>query len=255
MSRIIKYFFIFIFFTTINSLSAQKSDEAVKSDYNSGFIIGFSYGLNFSGGDLNDRFGNNFKIDITPTYYFNNSNISIGIEGSYLFGNNVKESVLSNLLTYDDQIISIDKSLSSLSVSERGFLFGGLASKIFPFNSNKRSGLRIELGAYYLRHWVNMKTEFGIIPQLEGDYKKGYDHLTGGLSFKEFIGYQYLKKDSKINFYAGFEFIQGFTKSLREINYNTGVIDLQSRNDYLFGFKLGWILPIYIENNPDEIYY
>ena len=252
LTRIVTLIFVF---TIFSSLSAQKLEETKIGNLDPGFIIGFSYGVNLPGGDLANRFGQNFKVDITPTYYFYNSNLSIGIEASYIFGTKIKDNPLSNLFSYDDQIISVDNSFASLYLSERGAMLGGLISKIIPLNSNRRSGIRLELGAYAFRHWINYKTELGTIPQLQDEYVKGYDRLTGGFSVKEFIGYQYLKRDNKVSFYAGVEFVQGFTKSLREFNYNLAQYDTNKRKDYLFGFKFGWILPIYISKNPEEIYY
>jgi len=244
-------FFIIFMLLVISSTDAQDT-----KGLNSGFITGFSYGYNIPAGDMGNRFGNNFKIDLTPTYYFYNSNFSIGLEASYIFGSDVKENSLTNLIGFDDYIITNDYGLAAVNFSERGAMLGVLISKIFPFNpNNKRTGIRLEIGTYGFRHWIKFRTEGGYIPQIENDYLKGYDRLTGGLAFKEFVGYQYLKEGSKISFYTGFEFVQGFTKNLREYNYNTAQYDIEKKKDYLFGFKFGWILPLYIEKNPEEIYY
>lgn len=246
--------YIVLFFIPSSLLLAQENKHEQKSE-DAGFITGFSYGYFFPGGDLGKRFGNNFKVDISPKFYFHNSSFSIGLELSYLFGSEVKINPLSNLISYDDQIISIDKTFASLSMDERGYQAGINIGKIISFNGHIRSGLKLELGVNVLRHWIHFQKDYGIIPQLEGEYLKGYDRLTGGISTKEFIGYQYLKRDSRINFYAGFEFIQGYTKSLRKYNYDQAAYDLNDRKDYLFGFKAGWILPLYIVNNPEEIFY
>ena len=246
--------YVALFFLSFSRLLAQETGHETKKE-DAGLITGFSYGYFIPGGDLSSRYGNNFKIDIAPAYYFYNSNFFIGLELSYLFGPEVKINPLSNLITYDEQIISIDKTFAVLSMDERGFQAGINIGKIIPFNNHIRSGLKLELGANVLRHWIHFQNDYAILPQLEGEYLKGYDRLTGGISMKEFIGYQYLKQESRINFYAGFEFIQGFTKSLRKYNYDMAVYDLKERKDYLYGFKIGWILPLYKVNNPEEIYY
>jgi hypothetical protein len=244
-------FFNISFLFLLNFTLAQKA-----KDLNSGFITGFSYGYNTPKGDIEKRFGDNFKIDLTPTYYFSNSNISIGIEASYIFGSNVKENSLTNLISYDNHIVTNDYGFAAVHFSERGAMLGLLISKIVPFNKkNTRSGIRLEMGGYAIRHWIKFRAEGGFIPQIENGYLKGYDRLTGGIALKEFIGYQYLKDGSNISFYTGFEFIQGFTKNLREYSYNSAQYDLVKKKDYLFGFKFGWILPLYIESNPEEIFY
>ena len=243
--------FSFIFFLIIKPIDAQ---ESTNHSLNPGFLFGFSYGYNIPGGDLSSQYGNNFKVDFTPTYYFSESNISIGLEGSYIFGNEVKQNTFSNLLTFDKYIIGTDGNFANIQTSERGVLIGGLVSKVIPFDENIRTGIKIEVGGYMFRHWVNFKIA-GEIPQLESDYLKGYDRLTGGFAVKEFIGYQHLKESSKISFYAGFEFYQGFTRSLRGYNYDKAAVDNFNRKDLLYGLKIGWILPLYVVKNPEEIYY
>ena len=245
---------LIILFWGINSIIAQESPKN-GANLNPGFIIGFSYGYGFPDGNLKTRFGNNFNIGISPHFYFNNSNFYAGLDASYLFGTDVKTNPLTNLTDINGQLISVDRSYASLTLDERGFLVGLNIGKIIPFNQNKRSGLKVQAGGYIFRHWIHFQKDFGILPQLEGEYLKGYDRLTGGITLNEFIGYQYLKKNSKINFYIGLDMYQGFTKSLRKYNYDLADYDLDNRNDILWGIKAGWILPIYIENHPEEIYY
>ncbi len=243
---------LFLFFLTdFASLNAQNNKEP---KLNPGFIIGFSYGYDIPAGDMVKLYGNNFKIDITPTYYFKGSNIAIGLDLSYLFNGEVKQNTFLNLLAFDNHIIGVDGSFANIQTSARGMIAGALVSKIIPFNINLRSGIKIEAGTYMFRHWTNFKI-IGEIPQLKSDYLKGYDRLTGGFALKEFIGYQHLEEGSKINFYAGFELYQAFTKNLRGFNYDTAQIDNTRKHDYLFGVKIGWILPLYIDKNPEEIYY
>ncbi len=253
MQKIYTFSAVIFFLLLLNfaPLSAQNNKEP---KLNPGFIIGFSYGYEMPAGDIAKLYGSNFKVDITPSYYFKKSNIAVGLELSYLFGGKVKQNTFLNLLTFDNHIIGMEGSFANIQTSGRGVIAGALVSKILPFNKNLRSGIRIEAGAYMIRHWINFKI-VGEIPQLKSEYLKGYDRLTGGFALKEFIGYQYLEEDSKINFYAGFELYQAFTKNLRGFNYDTAQIDDSPKHDYLFGVKIGWILPLYIDKNPEEIYY
>jgi hypothetical protein len=94
-----------------------------------------------------------------------------------------------------------------------------------------------------------------VVSSLAGDYKKGYDRLTNGLAITEFIGYQHFAKNRLINFYAGIELTQGFTQNRRDYNFDTFERDDAKRFDGLVGFKLGWVLPFYLSDNPDEIFY
>ncbi len=231
-----------------------KTGNSVKND--PGFINIISYGLDLPAGNMQESFGYNFRFGVAPTYYFANSNFSIGISADYIFGYKVKINPVSNLQTYDEQIFNSSPGISAFNMSERGFVAGAFISKVLAFDSdNLRTGIRIDLGPYFFSHWIHFKDDLGSIPQLEGDYRKGYDRLTGGFALKEFIGYQHLSQRSKVSFNAGFEFFQGFTKSIRIQNYNTASTDNDKKIDLLFGIKIGWILPIYIEKNPEEIYY
>lgn len=247
-------FFYLLFVLFYFQLSGQ--DKTKDTEQNPGFISIFSYGYDLSAGNMNEDFGNNFRFGVLPTFYFYNSNFSIGLKFDYIFGYNVKKNTIGNLLTYDNQIINTESSLSSLNISERGFYSGIVFSKIFAFDkNNKRTGLRCDFSLGYMSHWIRYNDELGKITQLSGDYLKGYDRKSGGFTISEFIGYQMLHQKSKINFVAGIDFIQGFTKNLRLYDYYDNSVENLKRKDLLFGFRLGWILPLYIEKNPEEIFY
>lgn len=242
---------IFIF-----RLSGQEDSITLSVKTNPGFINIFSYGVDVPAGSIVEEYGLNLRFGMSTSFYFQNSNISIGISGDYLLGQKVKNDPIAKLKTSDGYVISSGGLFPSLKISQRGLLFGAYVSKIIPFKPDKpRTGIRFDLGCYYLGYWINYNDEQGIIPQLEGEYKKGYDRMTGGFGIKEFIGYQYLDQKSKISFIAGFEFIQAWTKNLRYHIYDTATTDATRNFDMLFGVKAGWILPIYIEKNSDEIYY
>jgi hypothetical protein len=237
-------------------LQAQQETEILPVKTNPGFINIFSYGVDLPAGDLADKYGLNLRFGASTSYYFANSNISIGISGDYLLGQKVKNDPVSNLRTSDGYVVSTGGLQNSLKMSQRGLVFGAYLSKIFPLKPDKiRTGIRLDIGCYYLGHWTHFNDEFGVVPQLVGEYKKGYDKMSGGFALKEFIGYQYLDQKSRISFIAGFEFFQAQTKNLRYHNYDTATNDISKNFDMLFGVKAGWILPIYIEKNPQEIYY
>ena len=89
---------------------------------------------------------------------------------------------------------------------------------------------------------------------LSGDYKKGYDRLTNGLTLKQFIGYQHLDPNLRLNFFAGFEFLEGFTRSRRDFDFDTRRKDQTDRLDLLWGFRVGLVLPFYFSGDRDIFY-
>ena len=91
--------------------------------------------------------------------------------------------------------------------------------------------------------------------QLTEEMEKGYDRLSTGFSLNQFIGYQYFGKTRLINFFAGIEGIQAFTKNRRGYNYDTQKVDTKERFDSMYGIKVGWIIPFYKKTTQEFYYY
>jgi hypothetical protein len=215
-------------------------------------------GLHFSGQlafqDLATRYGNTANVGI-PFLYKTSKNWLIGIEGNYFFGTKInEENHLSNLKNSEGVITANDGAPGRLRLTERGLNFYLTIGKILPFfNVNKNCGPLVWAGAGYMQHKINIYDIGKNIPQLSGDLINGYDRLTGGFSFTGFLGYLYLSKNKLANFYAGFEFNYGFTKSLRVYQFDTMKKDNFNRQDTQLGFRVGWILPLY--KRIKEFYY
>jgi hypothetical protein len=210
----------------------------------SGVMINMSYAAQLPGGDLAKRFGFNSNVQLGVYYKFN-SNWIIGIEGATIFGNVMRETgMLDSIATKDLNLIANDGNYSQVKYFERGYDIQITGGKVFPLSKkNLNSGLVVTLSAGYLRHHIRIETPSDWTPQASGDYLQGYDRLTAGVCVTEFAGYQYISKNRLFNFFAGFEFTQGFTKSLR---YDFDIMSKNTslRSDLLNGIRVGWILPI-----------
>jgi hypothetical protein len=101
------------------------------------------------------------------------------------------------------------------------------------------------IGAGLLQHKIRIEVQDNNVPQLDGDYRKGYDRLTNGLALTEFVGYLHCGNNRLINFFAGIELTQAFTKSRRDWDFSTMRKDDSNRMDLLFGIKVGWFFPMY----------
>jgi hypothetical protein len=110
------------------------------------------------------------------------------------------------------------------------------------------------LGVGYLQHKIKIDYRDGTVYQLSEEMRKGYDRLHTGIATRQFIGYQYFGKRNLMNFYGGFEFNQGFTKNRREFNYDTRSFDKERKFDFLYGFKVGWVIP-FRSRETEEFYY
>ena len=255
MHRYYLLLFLALLFCSNTHLLAQVEYD---SDTNSGGVLlaGLTYGGHIPGGDLADRFGKAFDLGLGIDYISKNNWI-FGLEGLLLFGQEVKEDVLASLRTPDGGIIGNTRSYANVELRERGLYFGAVVGRLISLSStNKRSGIRLTLGGGLLQHKIRIQDDpQSFVPQLDDEYKKGYDRLSNGLAFTEYIGYQLLSNNRLINFHAGFEFRQAFTKSRRDFNFDTRMKEEDNRLDLTFGFKVGWFLPFYIGQPTETIYY
>ena len=103
-----------------------------------------------------------------------------------------------------------------------------------------------------MMHWIRFQDDSQSVPQLNGLYKAGYDRLSGGFGLSQFIGYETLALNGRINLIAGFELLEGFTSNLRSINYDTQTKDDRSRFDMTSGLRIGLILPFYKYTSGEE---
>jgi len=246
---ILSLFCIFLISVTFGQLNVNDSTLHVPMFY-------ASYAVQFPRGDLADRYGINSNIG-GGFKWKTDHNWLFGADFSFIFGNAVKNEgqYLTNLKTESGNIIDLSGGFAAYSLMERGYFVSMNIGKLIPVLSpNPNSGILIQASAGYFQHKLRIEVLQNAAPQLRGDYKKGYDRLTGGFGINEFIGYMYLSNSRLVNFYAGFEFTQAWTQPYRDVYFDTRKPDpLQNRVDLLNGFKVGWIIPIF-ERQPEKFY-
>lgn len=215
--------------------------------------------VQFPVGQLSDRFGLNFHLGATILYKHRKSWLW-GVSGAFMFGEVVNEpALLSPLIPVFDE----EGQLPAIALGMRGFNVMGQFGKILPVfkKPNRNSGITLMLGMGFIQHYIYMEARGGLTPQMEGDYIKGYDRLTNGFCSSQFIGYTFLGNKRTINFYIGFEMIEGVTQNRRGYNYDTFRPDTDTKFDLMLGIKAGWIFPVYkrtgkaIQNKEREYYY
>ena len=228
--------------------------KAMKDSVYHVLIVGLQFEGQYPGGDMLKRFGPSISVGL-PVLYKTGKNILFGLEGNYFFGTKIKERVMSNLFTPDGTITDVNGNPGSIRLNERGWNLYGVVGAIFnKLGHNKNSGLMATAGLGYMQHKVNIYDVGRNIPQLYGNLIKGYDRLTGGFSCNQFIGYMFISQNKIANFYVGFEFQEAFTKGLRGYQYDLMASDSKSRLDLMYGFRFGWLLPLY-KKAPKEFYY
>jgi hypothetical protein len=218
-------------------------------------LMNISYGYYLPGGDLADRFGNHSMVG-GEVLYKDKRNFLYGASTGFIFGDDIKETnLLSDLYTSEQQIIGLDGLYAEIRLYERGYHVGAAFGKIFSFKKpNPNSGIMVLLSPGFLQHKIRIEDIGNTVPALRDDYKKGYDRLTNGFRLQEFVGFIYFSNRQLVNFYAGFEFIQGFTQLRRDYVFDDPNIDRGQRLDLMYGFKLGWSIPLY-KKKPKAFYF
>lgn len=240
---------VFLFIGT--QLSAQNTND------NSGDVFMFTvhYKIQEAGGDLAERFGRSTAIGASFDY-LTTKNFIFGATGSFQYGIDVKEDVLASLRDSNGDIIGSNSGIASVVLRQRGLYLGAEVGKLFPLSKKRRSGIRFTVGAGFLQHKIRVQDDTNSVPQVDGEYIKGYDRLSNGLALSQFIGYQIMSNNRKINMYIGIEATQGFTQNRRSFNFDTMTIPNGKRMDTFIGLKLGWtILSYFRSEDVSEIYY
>jgi hypothetical protein len=242
-----KHFFcIVLFFFGVKSFSQIN----VKDSILFAPIIIPSAGFHFPVGTLADRYGLNYQVG-GSFLIKNKTNWIFGASGNFIFGENVNQQGLLNPVL---PIIDGDGQLPAIELGMRGFSVMANAGKIFPIASkpNRNSGILLLLGAGFIQHQIYISARGGLTPQLDAEYLKGYDRLSNGFALSQFIGYMFFGNNRTVNFYAGFEAIQGFTQNRRGYNYDTFQPDNANNVDVFLGMKIGWMFPIYKKSSKQE---
>lgn len=253
ITRLLRPLFCLIFISSIGpKLSAQVnvSDSAVFAP-----LFHATVGFHLPSGDLESRFGN-FATLGGGMVFKTKKNLLWGVESHFQYGNQVKETSMLNWLRANNgEIINLAGRYASVFYFQRGIDACFTVGKIIPvFGPNKNSGIRINFGAGYWQHRVKIEDAEGGVFYLRDEYLPGFDRKTGGLLLKEYVGYHHQGDTRIANFSLGFEFNQGFTRSLRDFNYDTQSSDQSQRLDLSFGLRLSWIIPFY-KKTPQEFYY
>ena len=219
--------------------------------------VGIEYGGNWTQADLADRYGFMNHLGVM-TGFKTSKNWFFGLQSSFIFGNNVRMTGLfDHLIDSNGNITDVNGNIAAVVVYPRGFSTNACIGKIFPvFGSNKNSGIFVHAGVGYLLHRMKIETNEQVIPQIELDYKKGYDRLTTGINVHQFIGYNFMSNSGGYHFYGGFYAQEGFTNNRRTINFDEPDVPVSTelRLDVQIGFKLGWVIPIY-KRQPKDFYF
>lgn len=219
--------------------------------------ISVHYGLNFPTGELKERFGLINHVGGMISYK-TKKNWVYGVEGNFMFGNQVKiPGMFSKLVDSYGNITDVTGEIASVSVGMRGFNANVMVGKVITVLSpNENSGIFIHGGIGYMQYRARIETPHQVIPLIEKNYRKGYDRYTTGVNFHQFVGYAFMANSGFLNFYGGFYIQEGLTKNRRDIFFDEPDVPVSKelRLDLQYGFKVGWFIPIY-KRKPKDYYF
>ncbi|MBO4645995.1 MAG: hypothetical protein J5642_05720 [Bacteroidales bacterium] len=228
-------------------------------------MIWASAGLSwqFPFGTLRNTFKMNAQVHANLTYK-TASNWTFDLGFAYMFGAKVRDqaAVLGSdmLIPTSSGYLLIDGNGGEATIYFEGRYWStGLGiGKIIPLDKWKNSGLWLKLSGSYFSHKVNIRVggsnEKDIVPQLAGDYRKGYDQRAGGFCFSQFVGYVFMRKVRVRSFYAGVEISEIWSKSNRNYQFLLMGPDTSKKFSVLVGIKAGWIIPLFEKRKIQTLY-
>jgi hypothetical protein len=248
--------FLFLIFI---SGSANGQDDLFgneKKQARKGMVISINGSFDSPMADMAKRFGLSYRIG--PSFFYKTrSNWLFGAKADFILGNKVKEdSLLANLGNINNGYLSGNGFRSSIDLFERGYLVGLQAGKIINLSKkNMDNGLMLLTSIGFIQHKIFISTKnSGSMPQLEGDYKKGYDRLVNGIYLEQFVGYTYFANDGLVNFNIGLDVMAGFTKGRRDYLFDIRKPGTDSRLDMLIGIRGSWYIPVF-KRKSEEFYF
>jgi hypothetical protein len=213
-------------------------------------IVGIGYGYVIPGNDLATRFGNGNMLYISYAYKLKQQFI-FEINAGNLFGSNVNENkIFDHIATSDGYLINSQGMLNPIAFEMKGFLIDANIKYLIPVWPNPNSGFYFGAGGGFLQHKISFGYDYGPLNQIEGDYLKGYDRLTNGITFSQNLGYYFFNNRNLGNFNLTFSSVQAFTQNRRDFNFDEQTRDDAKRLDLLFMIKLGINVPLYKKAPP-----
>ena len=160
--------FLIVFGILIISNNKGKAQASLKDSSINVVLTALHYGAYVPAGNLDKRFGFSNDVGLSVTNKFA-SNWLLGIEGSFLFGNEVKEtSLFVDISNQDGGIIGSDGKYADVKTFERGFMIVMNAGKLYQFKKpNANSGLVFMAGAGLMQHKIRIEVSGNTVPYLD----------------------------------------------------------------------------------------
>lgn len=248
------FFLLLTFFPFFVSAQKDINKECVSTA-----MFGATYSYQFPGADTKTLYGNNSTIGGSFTYK-TDKNWMWTANANFIYGEEISASrkdILGIILDKNGELITGDGIWGSYAMFQRGYhlqaKFGKVISVCAP---NPNCGFFINGGLGYLlnRIRIEFSSYASTPPNIDGDYRYGYDRMRSGFAYSGEIGYMYMSNSRLLNFSISLEFVQAHTKPMRQWDFNLMGPDLKTYLDRYFGIRFSVYIPTY-KRMPSEYYY
>lgn len=249
------YKIIFVFIIIALCLVFSVRAQSIKKDSLTIPVLSANVGFCYPMGDLGRRYNFFGQAGSAFTVKFKN-NLLLSIEGLILFGEGYKGAdPLRMIVNSNGTITNMYGQPAEFARGMRGMQFASKIGYIFSgLAHNPNSGITISLGGGFFqsKYWIDQRGNN--VPQIMGDYVKGYDKMSNGFALTQFIGYTYFHNKNFWNFFVGIEFTEAWTQSRRRWDFTLMSRDNASYTDIMTSIKVGWIIS-FIRRESEDIYY
>ena len=153
-------------------------------------------------------------------------------------------------------MIGNQRQPAEVALRQRQGFVGPRFGYTVALGANGRAGLKTTTALGYFYSRIRLQPDpVQFVPQIDGRRAAGYDRLAGGPAVYQFLGYQQLALDRRLNVYLGAEITAGLTRPLRAYDVATGGPSPDAgRRDLVLALRAGIILPLYL-GTGEEIFY
>lgn len=253
-----RFAFLITCFLFLSTYSQAQDDlfgtkgDAPKAVLHQGFVFNVNASYDRPAGDMAARFGGSFRIGAAAMYKLK-SNWMFGVKYDFLFGDKVKEdSLMANIRDNDGAFIDQDGHRMNVGIYERGYMIGVQGGYIFSLGKQKSdNGILVMPGVGFIQHKIKIFDKDNNISAIKGDYKKGYDRLSNGIYYEQYVGYNHFAANQLLNYHIGIDFVAAFDAGRRNYLYDVRRPGDEKRMDILFGIRGGWYIPIFRRRSED----
>lgn len=205
------------------------------------FFLSLHYGTQLPELNYKSRFGPSLRPTAVVSYQPENTLNVWSVTGFFQFGTLVKEDIFSNLLTPEGYLIGNDKNPAAIQLRQRSWFLGAGKGWRFKEKSNFLNRMIMDVYGGFFQHKIRIQEDPArLVPQINGEYKKGYDRLSNGPGIQFNMSYNPTANPALTRFVVGLDLFAAHTINRRPVNFNTGLPDKSSFWVLLPGIHLGY---------------